>query len=334
MSKGLVLAGDIGGTKSNLGLFRGQPKAPIAVIERTYPNREYGSLVEVVRRFIDEVGLLPDRACFGVAGAVVEGESTLPNLDWRLSESSLAETLKLRTVCLINDLEANALGLATLEAGQLVTLNPGKPRHTGNRALISAGTGLGMAILTTVEDRERVLASEGGHMDFAPRGSMQAALLDNLAERHGHVSIERVVSGQGLVNIFDFLRTRGEAVPDGLLRRFEVEQDRAAAITQVGLAKEAAICTRSLELFLSVYGAAAGNLALMALTTGGLFIGGGIAPRLIGAFPASGFMSSFIDKGRFAGLLAEVPVHVVMEPKTALRGAARRALGHRDDFRL
>lgn len=326
MSEQLVLAGDIGGTKSNLGLFCGTADAPVAVLERTYFNREFSGLAEVVRRFLDEAGLTANSACFGVAGTVVGGASVLPNLGWKLSEAGLAQALGLESVLLINDLEATALGLATLAPAQLHTLNPGRPRPGGNRALIAAGTGLGMAIIVSNGGQDRVLASEGGHMDFAPRGEVQTALLGFLAARYGHVSVERVVSGPGLGNVFDYLQASGETVPDWLVRRFESTPDRFAVIAQAGLAGEAAICVKALELFLSAYGAAAGNLALLALATGGVYVGGGIAPRLIEVLPTSGFMPAFIDKGRFADLLTDVPVHIVMEPRTALRGAASRAL--------
>ncbi len=334
MSENLVLAGDIGGTKSNLAFFRGAPAAPETVLERSYQNRDFSGLDEVVRRFIADTGLSAATACFGVAGAVVAGASHLPNLGWRLSEQALARDLGLNEVSLINDLEANALGIATLAPEQFFTLNPGRPHPDGNRALIAAGTGLGMAMLIRDNghdhDHERVLASEGGHMDFAPRGAEQIALLHHLAARHGHVSVERVVSGPGLANIYDFLKARGEEEPDWLAERFEANADRSAVIAQAGLSGETAICVKALDLFLSAYGAAAGNLALLALATGGVYLGGGIAPRLIEAFPASGFMAAFAEKGRFAGLLADVPVHLVLEPKTALFGAANQALRRRD----
>jgi len=338
MSENLVLAGDIGGTKSNLAFFRGAPAAPETVVERSYQNRDFSGLDEVVRRFIADTDLSAATACFGVAGAVVAGASHLPNLGWRLSEQALARDLGLNEVSLINDLEANALGIATLAPEQFFTLNPGQPGEGhnpgGNRALIAAGTGLGMAVLIRDNghdrDHDRVLASEGGHMDFAPRGAEQIALLHHLAARHGHVSVERVVSGPGLANIYDFLKARGEEEPDWLAERFETTADRSAVIAQAGISGETAICVKALDLFLSAYGAAAGNLALMALATGGLYLGGGIAPRLIEAFPASGFMAAFAEKGRFAGLLAEIPVHILLEPKTALLGAASRALRRRD----
>lgn len=326
MSERLILAGDIGGTKSNLAFFRGAPEAPVTVAEAHYQNREFASLAAVVGRFIAQTGLSAATACFGVAGAVVAGASHLPNLGWRLSEQALAHDLGLRKVKLLNDLEANALGLATLSPEQFFTLNPGRPGLGGNRALIAAGTGLGMAMLIRHNGGEYVLASEGGHADFAPRGEVQIALWRYLAARHGHVSVERVVSGPGLAAIYDFFRGRGDDAPDWLAERLSANTDRAAVIAQAGLAGDAPICVRTLDLFLSVYGAAAGNLALTALATGGLYIGGGIAPRLIQAFPNSGFMDAFASKGRFASLLTQMPVLVVLESKTALRGAANYAL--------
>lgn len=326
MSETRVLAGDIGGTKSHLALFRGAPDDPERVVGRIYQNREFTSLDAVVRQFIADAGVSSvASACFGVAGAVVAGESLLPNLGWHLSEARLARELGLQRVQLINDLHANALGIATLTADQFFTLNAGQARPGGNRALIAGGTGLGMAQLWNEGDVWRVSASEGGHMDFAPRTEDEVALWRFLQARHGHVSTERVVSGPGLVNIYDFLKTVGEEEPDWLAQRFGDIPDRAAVIAQAGMGREADICIRCLEMFLSAYGAAAGNLALTALATGGLYIGGGIAPKLREAFPASGFMAAFTDKGRFAELLASVPVHIILEPETALRGAGSLA---------
>ncbi len=196
----------------------------------------------------------------------------------------------------------------------------------GTQALIAAGTGLGMAKLLPDGTGLEVAASEGGHADFAPRNEEEVALWRFLAARHGRVSVERVVSGHGLVNIYAFLRDRGTAEPDWLIARLDAAADPAAVIAQAALSDEAAICVKALDLFLSAYGAVAGNLALTALATGGLYIGGGIAPKLIKAFPQSGFMTAFTDKGRLTGMLRDVPVRVALEPKTALRGAARCAL--------
>jgi glucokinase len=327
MSEHLVLAGDIGGTKSNLAFFCGAPDAPQAVAERSYRNREFASLADVVRRFLADTGLSAVSACFGVAGAVVDGASVLPNLDWKLSENELAQALGLNAVRLINDLEANALGISTLTSEQFFILNPGQPRPGGNRALIAAGTGLGEAFLFKTDVGYRVSASEGGHVDFAPRGEEQMGLLRYLAARYGHVSYERVLSGPGLANIYGFLRDdRGMEEPAWLAERIHGGEDAAAVIASAGLAREADICVHALDLFMGIYGAAAGNLALKALATNGLYLGGGIAPKLIEKFSESNFMTAFTDKGRFSCLLAEMPVRIILKPNTALRGAATVAL--------
>lgn len=328
MSDTLVLAGDIGGTKSNLAFFRGAPDAPETVAERNYKNRDFASLDEVVGRFLADTGLAAASACFGVAGAVVGGASHLPNLGWQLSETDLARSLGLKSVCLLNDLEANALGIASLPPEQFFTLNPGQALAVGNRALIAAGTGLGMALLVRDGADYRVAASEGGHVDFAPRNEEEVGLWRFLAARLGRVSVERAVSGRGLEAIYDFLKESGMDEPEGLAARLEATADRAAVIAQAGSSGEATICAKALDLFLSAYGAAAGNLALMGMATGGLYVGGGIAPKLVNALPNSGFMAAFTDKGRFAGLLHQIPVRVILEPRTALYGAAAQALRH------
>ena len=329
MPDDLVLAGDIGGTKSDLAFFRGSSEAPETVAERTYQNRDFAGLGDVVRQFFGDTGVSVSTACFGVAGAVLAGESDLPNLGWHLSERELGRELGLKSVRLINDLEANAIGLSTLAPEQCFILNAGQFGGDGNQALIAAGTGLGMAMLVGEGQSFHISASEGGHVDFAPCSEEQVALWRFLAARYGRVSVERVVSGPGLVNIYEFLKRGGMDEPDWLARQLNEMPDQAAVIAQTGLRGEAALCIKALDLFLSCYGAAAGNLALMALATGGLYIGGGIAPKLLKRFPHSGFMAAFTNKGRFADLLAKVPVRIILEPRTALRGAARAALQSR-----
>lgn len=329
MAESLVLAGDIGGTKSNLGLYAGRPDALTPVAERSYLSRDFADLAEVIRRFLTETGLSssrPTRACLAVAGAVIDGAATLPNLGWRLSEEKLGQALGFRSVVLLNDLEANALGLATLAPEQMYILNPGRAQSGGSRAVIAAGTGLGLAMMLPEGAGWRVAASEGGHADFAPRNEREVALWRWLSARHGHVSLERVLSGQGLVNIYGFLKHSGLVEPNWLAGRLDQAPDAAAVIGEVGLAGEAAICVEALEMFLSAYGAAAGNLALTALATGGVWLGGGIAPKLVVALPRSGFMGAFTDKGRFGPLLRDIPVRVILEPRCALWGAAVRAL--------
>ncbi len=326
MSDDLVLAGDIGGTKCNLALFRAYPEALDIVAERTYPSRNFANLDVVVKQFVADTGLTASHACFGVAGAVLGGESQLPNLGWRLSETTLASALKLNSVKLINDLEANALGISTLTPEQLFCLNSGQPRADGNRALIAAGTGLGMALLIRADDGYHVAASEGGHADFAPRNEEEVALWRSLATRFGRVSIERVVSGRGLENIYAHLKQSGMYEPAWLATRLAASQDPAAVIAEAGASGEALICAEALALFLSAYGAAAGNLALTGMASGGFYIGGGIAPKLLNSLKNSGFMAAFTDKGRFSDMLGKMPVRVILEPRTALHGAAVAAL--------
>ncbi len=326
MSDDLILAGDIGGTKCNLALFRANARALEAVAEHTYPSRDFSGLETVVKQFNADTGLTTGRACFGVAGAVLGGESHLPNLGWRLSETALASALKLDTVRLINDLEANALGISTLKPEQLFCLNPGQPRADGNRALIAAGTGLGMALLIRAGDGYQVAASEGGHADFAPRNEEEVALWRSLANRFGRVSVERVVSGRGLENIYTHLKQNGMYEPDWLAARLLAADDPAASIAQAGAGGEVLICAEAVELFLSAYGAAAGNLALTGMASGGFYIGGGIAPKLLEKLKTNGFMAAFTDKGRFSEFLSRMPVRVILEPKTALYGAAVAAL--------
>ncbi|MGA7180023.1 MAG: glucokinase [Thiobacillaceae bacterium] len=326
MSDKLVLAGDIGGTKCNLAFYRGSADVPEAVEERTYHSQDFVGLVDVVRRYQADTGLTAAAACFGVAGAVVAGECYLPNLGWHLSEKELARELGLNSVRVINDLEANALGIGTLAPEQFFTLNTGRPPAGGNQALIAAGTGLGMAMLINNRTGHRISASEGGHIDFAPRNEEEVALWRFLAARYGRVSVERVVSGPGLVNIYEFLRHDGMNEPDWLAQRLDENPDHPAVIAQAGLRSEAAICVKALDLFLSAYGAAAGNLVLMALATGGLYIGGGIAPKLLERFPQGNFMAAFTNKGRYAALMADVPIRIILEPQTALRGAAYAVL--------
>ncbi len=326
MNEPYVLAGDIGGTKSALAFFQGWVDAPRKVAERIYLNREFANLTDVIRRFTAETGLSAAKACLGVAGTKVEDAIWFPNLGWRIREEEMRARLGLTAIRFLNDLEANAIGMSVLAPEQFFPLNWGNPGAQGARAMISAGTGLGMAMIRPEHDGGRVLASEGGHVDFAPRNETEIALLRFLAKRYGRVSVERVVSGPGLVNVYEFLTQTGTEERGPIAHRVLHAADKAAAIADAALHDESAICVRAVELFLSAYGAATGNLALTALAMGGVYLGGGIAPKLVASFPSSGFLQSFTDKGRYSDLLAGIPVHVVLEPRTALLGAAKVAL--------
>jgi glucokinase len=327
----MILAGDIGGTKTNVALLESVDGELGAVVaERTYPSAGYDSLEAILREFIaGERGPKLTHACFGVAGPVIEGRVETPNLVWDVSASALVETLGIERVGLINDLEATAYGIETLKQGQLFALNTGQPRPGGNRALIAAGTGLGMAGIVQHEDHYLPSPSEGGHMDFAPRTPVEIDLLNYLLEKYGaHVSYERVLSGPGLFNVYCFLRDRGYAEEPGWLAEEMRNGDDAKAISTAALAGKSELAVMALDMFVSVYGAMAGNLALLMVATGGLYIGGGIAPKILEKLKDGTFMRAFTNKGRFAPFVSDIPVQVILDDKTALYGAARYALDH------
>ncbi|HHL40281.1 MAG TPA: glucokinase [Deltaproteobacteria bacterium] len=320
-----MLAGDIGGTKTNLGVFELGGAGPVPVEERRYSNGEYAGFEDLLARFLADAarGIEFTACAFGVA-ATVEDRSRcrLVNIDWAIDGEALSRRFGLGPVALLNDLAATAWGLEGLGEDDLEPLQKA-PAREGNAALIAAGTGLGEAILFRHGSRLIPSASEGGHCDFAPRDETETELLAYLKGRFGHVSYERVVSGPGLKNIYDFLRTvEGLDEPEELARRLAGE-DPPSVIADEAIRGVHPICVEALRIFVSVYGAEAGNLALKSLATGGLYVGGGIAPRIIEALRNGPFIEAFTDKGRFRDVLSRIPVHVVMNPKTALLGAAR-----------
>jgi glucokinase len=318
----MILAGDIGGTKTNLALFSIQGSNLTAVSKRSFSSKDYPDLKSLVREFISNNTAPVTRACFGVACPVVEGKCETPNLPWILDVGEISRSLGLESVKLINDLEATAYGLLTLNADQFVLLNEGSPPPEGNTCLIAAGTGLGEAIIYWDGNRYQPLASEGGHADFAPTNPREIELLRYLGARFGHVSYERVVSGPGLVNIYDFLKDSGYFVEPSWLRERFAERDLAAVIAEAALAGEVEICVKALDLFASIYGAEAGNLALKAKAVRGVYVGGGIAPKILKKLEDGSFMRAFTDKGRFSDFLSNIPVQVVLNEEAALLGAA------------
>jgi glucokinase len=322
-ARNLVLAGDIGGTKTNLALFSVHGEKLRSESFRSFPSKRYSGLEPVLQEFLAVDKHSIDSACFGIAGPVVDGKVKTPNLPWMVDSSGLSHSLKLDSVGLLNDLEATAYGIFTLENEEFHTLNEGVMRHSGNKALIAAGTGLGQAILYDDGCHFRPLASEGGHGDFAPRNDLEIELLRYLIGRFRHVSYERVLSGPGLFNIYRFFKeNRGLEEPKWLTERLSTGDDPNAVITKAALANEAEICVKMLDLFVSLYGAEAGNLALRAKSVRGLYVGGGIAPKILDKLKDGTFMRSFVDKGRYADLLAAIPVQVVLNDQAALRGAA------------
>jgi glucokinase len=329
----MILAGDVGGTKTVLALFEEEDGRLSLVRDSTQPSRNFPNLESIVRRFLD-TGPTPPKiasACFGVAGAVVDGRCTTTNLPWTLDERSLAPTIPTPRVRLLNDLEAAAWGVMHLSPEALLSLQDGVSRRA-NMALIAAGTGLGEALLVWDGVRHTVVASEGGHTDFGPRNEREADLLAYLRREFGHVSYERVLSGPGLLNIYRFVRdTSGTAEPQWLRDRLE-SGEPSAVVSDVGLAGEYPTCVEALALFASIYGAEAANLALKALALGGVFVGGGIAPKIRAKLADGSFIRAFRDKGRFAAALETVPVRLVLDPRVPLLGAALVAAGaHRRD---
>lgn len=321
-----ILVGDIGGTNTRLAIIELVKGRYHFLAEQTFPSREEPSLESALRKFLAKPVLPITLAAFGVAGPVRHGRSEATNLPWVTDSLELARKLGLPRVGLINDWEAGAYGIDSLEAKDFEVLNPGAPEATGNRAVIAAGTGLGEVGLYWDDREYRPFASEGGHVDFAPRNHLEMDLLDYLLKRHPRVSAERVICGQGLVTIYQFLKDKGHGEePKGLADRMR-QTDPPAAITENALAGKSALCTQALDLFVSLYGAEAGNMALKVMATGGVYLGGGIAPKILAKLREPVFMNAFTAKGRMKPLLQSIPVRVILNPKVALLGAARYAL--------
>ena len=325
----MIIAGDIGGTKTNVALFEAGAAgvgAPLA--QHSYPSARYGSLEDILTDFVRHQR--PARithACFGVAGPVVRGHIEATNLAWKVHDEKLAAAIGVPSVRLINDLEATAFGIGELGPEQLYTLNEGEGGRAGHRGLIAAGTGLGMAAIYFDGERYHPMPSEGGHMDFAPRDEREFELLTYLREQiGGRVSYERVLSGMGIHNIYSFLCDRGHGEEPAWLAEEIRTGDPAAAISRAALAGRSGLAATALEIFVEVYGAAAGNLALLLKSVGGLYVGGGIAPKIMPKLTDGTFMRNYGDKGRMSGLVNSIPVRVILDDKTALYGAARCAL--------
>jgi glucokinase len=325
----MIIAGDIGGTKTNVALFEADgDRLGRVVAQQSFPSGKSTSLEAILEEFLaahrdQEV----TSACFGIAGPVVGNRVDATNLAWDVSAEVLAGTLKVESVRLINDLEATAFGIEVLEHSRLYTLSEGNGNWHGHRALIAAGTGLGMAGIYFDGLHYHPMASEGGHADFAPRDEREFDLMLYLREQlNGRVSYERVVSGMGLFNIYSFLRDRKIFEEPAWLAEEMAAGDKSAAISKAALAGRADIAVEALDMFVRVYGAAAGNLALMLKASGGLYVGGGIAPKIIEKLKDGVFMRNYADKGRMSALVESIPVRVILDDKTALYGAALCAL--------
>jgi glucokinase len=321
----MILAGDIGGTNARLAYFQPRNGRFQLVSERVFPSREHRGLGEIVTQFLDESGTRPEAACFGIAGPVRNGRVETSNLPWVIEQSVLANQIHLAATLLINDLEASAWGIGALGSEDLVTLNPGAGSVAGNQAVVAPGTGLGEAGLFWDGSRHHVFACEGGHTDFAPRGELQIELLRFLAAKFGHVSYERILSGPGLVNVYEFLCASGCGKQSAELSAAIEAGDPAAAISQAALSGKDSLAGKALDLWIAVYGAETSNLGLKIMSTGGLFLAGGISPKILPRLKGSLFMEAFLDKGRMRPLVEAMPVHVVTNEKAGLLGAARCA---------
>jgi glucokinase len=332
----MFLAGDIGGTKTILSLVSAETGPGYPHVETRFPSGNYPRLADIVKIFLSDNGPLLEMhpisaAAFGVSGPVGSNQSAITNLEWTVDQSTLADTLDLPAgrIRLLNDLEATANAVPYLKADDLYTLNEGEPVVGSPIAVIAPGTGLGEAYLTWNGHRYSPFPSEGGHADFAPGDQLQLKLLNYLAQRYGHVSIERVCSGIGIPNIYNFLRDEEQVDEPEWLRQVIAESDDPvpSIIDNAGDSKRATqICRKTLEIFVSILGAQSGNLALTLMARNGVYLGGGIPPRIIPALTGPNFRQSFCDKGRFTEMMSKIPVHIILNPRTALLGAAYAAL--------
>lgn len=323
----MILAGDVGGTKVHLALYGFERGQLIHIRDELFPAHEFSGLEEIVRRFLSESSS-PEitAACFGVPGPVRGGRLRLTNLPWVLDSRELSAGLNITHLFLINDLEANGYGIPELTPDQILTLNQGDAAAVGHRALVSAGTGLGEGVLVWNGKTHVPMASEGGHCDFAARTPLEIELLSYLMKKlGGRVSFERVVSGPGLTNIYTFLRDEKRMEEPASLRERMTREDPNAVIGEVGEAGTSELCAKTLEMFCAAYGAEAGNMVLKVLATGGMYLGGGIAPKILKTMRGGAFMQAFRDKGRLSEVLIQTPVHIILESRAALIGAAAYA---------
>ena len=318
----IVLSGDIGGTKTRLALFESDGRKLQTLVENSFPSSDHASLDEIVSIFLHDTDAACEGACFGVAGPVQDGRCRTTNLPWEIDATAMQRKLGLREVRLLNDLEANAWGIPALGPEDLYLLQPGAAEARGNAAVIAAGTGLGEAGMYWDGQRHHPFASEGGHADFSPGSDLEIALLRYLRRSFEHVSWERVVCGPGLVNLYRFLCEHSHTDPPVWMQQELEKGDAAAAISRAALAGRDRVCSEALDLFVYLYGVEAGNQALKIMATGGVYLGGGIAPKILERLKGPRFLQGFTGKGRMSPLLRQMPVQVILNERTALYGPA------------
>jgi len=330
----ILLAGDIGGTVTRLGIYSKEKgvRSPLAAAD--FPSGQFPDFITIVREFLKGVNIRADAACFGVAGPVMKGAAKITNLPWIIDEKDLRKELNLPFVRLLNDLEAIAYAVPLLEPSDLHILNEGRPVSEGGIAVVAPGTGLGEAFLTWAGTQYRGHPSEGGHVDFAPSDDLERELLIYFKEKLGHVSYESVCSGPGILNIYCFLREKCYAEePSWLSERVAGENDPVPLIIECALDRDyrCDLCVLTLNLFVSILGAEAGNLALKVMATNGVYLGGGIPRRIVPFLENGRFMKSFRYKGRMSDLVSQIPVFVILNPRIALLGAAGYGFEHCQD---
>lgn len=319
----MILAGEIGATRTRLAAFESDGNKLEKVVEKIYMSQQESGLPDIITNFVKTEGIPVHSACFGVAGPVRGGRCKISNLAWTIDSGELAALLKLKSVGLINDLEAFAYGVDGLESKDFITLSAGAEDAVGNRAVISARTGLGVAGLYWDGFRHHPFACEAGHSSFSPSNELEIELLQYLHRKYGRVSCERVLSGPGIKNIYDFLRdTKNAEEPRWLKEQLDSAQDAPALISQLALEKKAAICEQTLSIFVGVYGSQTGDCALNFMSTGGIFIGGSIAAKIVPCMKDPIFLQSFWEKGRMQSLLQDVPVKIVLNDDSGILGAA------------
>ena len=316
--KNMILSGDIGGTNTRLAFFEGTT----LVSEHKFKSKDHKSLEEIIQLFLESQKMEVTKACFGVAGPVVDGKCKATNLPWLVDVSNLRGVCGTSDVFLLNDLETKAYGIRVLKKEELHVIHPGDPEQKGNQALIAAGTGLGEAGLFFDGKEHHPFACEGGHVDFAPRNDLEIELFHFLREKLTHISYERVVSGPGIYLLYRFLTESGKVKESKEVAELMKTEPPPLVVTKMAKKIKDPACVKTIELFLSLYGAEAGNLALKMMSLGGFYIGGGIAPSLVEEMKTGEFLKSFMAKGRFQPFLESIPIYVILNDDASLLGAA------------
>lgn len=319
----MILAGDIGGTKTILALYTQDKAAWVCSKKEIFSSQEFNSFAQLLDAFLKtETDFDLQSVCIGVAGPVVNGDCKTTNLPWMLQKKDITQQTGVKHVALLNDLEATAWGILGLPEDDFVELNPAAKKNSGNVAVLAAGTGLGEAIIAWSDDQYHVIATEGGHTDFAPRNELEIGLLRYLMTLHPeHVSYERVICGQGLVNIYEYLKSIQFAAVNSETETRIKQQDPAAVISEKGMAENDLLCVKALEIFCEIYGAEAGNLALKCLPQGGIILAGGIGAKIFPSLKKGDFIRGYLAKGRYKSTLQDFSVKVCLNPEAALIGA-------------